>query len=142
MRGTRPIAAALVVLIASVVTGCGSSGGKSPASTATTSATSSTPASSSTPTSPSPPTGSTSGHVSRTARVASPAYYRFSLAVTNSTAPYLNSSQASFAAHCIQQRFLAAGFKTQADVERATHTDGQKVRDILTTCFLKGRYHH
>jgi hypothetical protein len=73
--------------------------------------------------------------------VASPAYYTFTLAVTHNTAPYLNASQAKLAAHCIQSRFLAAGFKTQADVEKATNTSGEKVRDILTTCFLKGRFH-
>ncbi len=29
----------------------------------------------------------------------------------------------------------ATVIKTQADVEKATHAHGQKVRDILTTCF-------
>jgi hypothetical protein len=77
--------------------------------------------------------------VSKSARVASSAYYNFALQVTNNSAPYLNANQAKFAAHCIQKRFLAAGFKTQADVAKAAH--GQKVRGILTTCFLNGRFH-
>jgi site-specific recombinase XerC len=77
--------------------------------------------------------------VAKSARIASPAYYNFALAVTNNTASYLSATQAKFAARCIQKRFLAAGYKTQADVEKAAHS--QKVRDILTTCFLKGRDH-
>jgi hypothetical protein len=140
------MAAAVALSTVVAVAGCGGSGkntgstGNSAAASGTTTA-SSTPTTSSTPPTSSSPAASNSGHVSKSARVASSAYYAFTLAVTHNTAPYLNASQARFAAHCIQKRFLASGFKTQADVEKATHTSGQKVRDILSTCFLNGRYH-
>lgn len=137
MQATRPMAAAIVISIAFAVVGCGSSSTKSKASTAT------TPAASSTPTTSSTSSTSDAGHISSSARVDSPAFYNFALQVTDNTAPYLSASQAKFAAHCIQNGFLAAGFKTQADVEKATKSQShsQKVREILTTCFLKGRSH-
>jgi hypothetical protein len=127
MQATRPILAAVVISTAVAVAGCGSSSNKTKTSTATTPATSSTP------------TNSNAGQVPKSARIASPAYYNFALQVTTTSAPYLNASQAKFAAHCIQNRFLSAGFKTQADVERAANS--QKLRDISTTCFLKAQSH-
>jgi hypothetical protein len=137
MRATWPTVAAVVVSIAVAVGGCGGSSSKTKTSTAATSAASSTSTTSSTPTT------SNAGHISKSTRVASRAFYAFALQVTNNSAPYLSPSQAKFATHCIQNRFLAAGFNTQADVEKATHsqTHSQKVRDILTTCFLNGRNH-
>lgn len=137
MQATWPTAAAAVVSIAVAVAGCGGSSSKTQTSAATTSAASSTPTTVSTPTT------SNAGHISKSARVASPAFYAFALQVTNNSAPYLSASQAKFAAHCIQNRFLAAGFKTQANVEKATNgqSHSQRVRDILTTCFLNGRSH-
>ena len=70
-------------------------------------------------------------------------FYDFAVQVANTSAPYLSASQANFAAHCIQHRFLAAGFKTEGDVQKATHSQAhsQKVREMLTTCLLNGRYH-
>lgn len=136
MQMTRPMVAAAVVSVAVAVMGCGGSSSNTKASTVATPASSSTPTTSATPSTPS---GSNAGQVAKTARVASPAYYDFALQVTNNTASYLSPNQARFAAHCIQNRFLASGFKTQGDVEKAAH--GAKVRDILTTCFLKGRDH-
>jgi hypothetical protein len=135
--GAWPTAAAVVVSIAVAVGGCGGSSSTTNSSTAAPSAASSTSTTQSTPTT------SNAGHISQSARVASPAFYAFALQVTDNTASYLSPSQAKFAAHCIQNRFLTAGFKTQADVEKATHsqTHAQRVREILTTCFLNGRSH-
>lgn len=144
MQGTREtVAAAAVVSIALALAGCGSSSSNTKASTASTPAASTSPPTSSTPTTSSTPSSSSAGHLSKSARVASPAFYDFAVQVANTSAPYLSASQASFAAHCIQSRFRAAGFKTEGDVQKATHSQShsQKVRDILTTCFLKGRYH-
>ena len=143
MQGTRQlVAAAATVSVALVLAACGSSSSNTKASTASTPASSTAPTTSSTPTTASTPTTS-SGHISKSVRVASPAFYGFAVQVANTSAPYLSPSQATFAAHCIQQRFQAAGFKTEGDVQKATQSqaNSQKVRDILTTCFLKGRDH-
>lgn len=135
MRASWPTMAGLVLSIAVAAGGCGGSSSKT--------TTAGTSAASSTPTTVSTPTTSNTGHISKSVRVASPAFYAFALQVTNNTASYLSPSQAKFAAHCIQNRFLAAGFNTQADVEKATQsqTHSQRVRAILTTCFLNGRNH-
>jgi hypothetical protein len=137
MQATSPILAAVAISIAVAVGGCGGSSSKTKTSTAT------TPDASSTPTTLSTPTTSDASHISKSVRVTSPAFYDFAVQVTDGSAPYLSASQAKFAAHCIQNRFLAAGFKTEADVQSATHsqTHSQEVRDILTNCFLNGRYH-
>ena len=144
MQGSREIVAvAAVISIALVLAGCGGSSTNTKASTASTPAASTTPNTSSTPTTSTTPSSSSAGHLSKSARVGSPAFYDFAVQVANTSAPYLSASQATFAAHCIQSRFQAAGFRTEGDVQKATYSQshGQKVRDILTTCFLKGRYH-
>jgi hypothetical protein len=137
-RGTQATKSILAVVIAAAVSlaGCGGSGKKTTSSNATTPAASSTPT---TPTTSSTPTTSGSTQVPKSERIDSPAYYNFALQVTNSSAPYLNTKQANFAAHCIQHRFLAAGMKTQGDVEKPSNAD--KLRSITTTCFLNAHYH-
>ena len=139
MRTTTPAVVVAVVSIAIGVAGCGGSGNKGSGSTSPSPAASSMQTTAATPTTSGTPTTSNAGHVAKSAQIASSAYYNFALEVTNNTASYLSATQAKFAAHCIQNQFLAAGYKTQADVEKAAN--GQKVHEILTTCFLKGRYH-
>lgn len=139
VQTNTPFVAVAVVSIAVAVAGCGGSSNKGSGSTSPTPAASSTQTTSGTPTTSATPTTSNAGHVAKSARIASPAYYNFALAVTNNTVSYLSATQAKFAAHCIQNRFLAAGYKTQADIEKAAND--QKVHEVLTTCFLKGRYH-
>jgi hypothetical protein len=134
-HATKPVLA-VVIATAVAVSGCGGSSKRTTSSQVSTPAASSTPI---TPTTSSTPTPSNSSTAPKSERVDSPAYYNFALQVTNSSAPYLNTNQANFAANCIQHRFLAAGMKTQADVEKPSN--GDKLRSITTTCFLNAHYH-
>jgi len=119
--------ALLLSVSAVAATGCGSSTSTTKAHTA------GPPASSSTP------TGSNSSQLPKSTPIASPAFYNFALQVASSSAPQLNASQRVFAAHCFQKRFLAAGFKTQGDLEKGANTD--KERGITVACILKAQNH-
>ena len=122
----RQVALVLSVAAAAVA-GCGSS------SSTTTTSTASTPASSSTPTTfELDPTGEVDAYRSA-------AFYDFALRVATNSAPQLNARQSGFAAHCFQKGFLAAGFKTQGDLELATN--GDKERGITVACILKAQRH-
>lgn len=118
----RRIGLALLGVVAAAVAGCGSSSTKTKASTAATSASSSTP-------------NSNSSQLPKATPIASPAFYNFALQVATSSAPQLNASQAASAAQCFQKGFLAAGFKTQEDLER--DSNGAKARSVTETCILK-----
>ncbi len=117
--------ALLLAVAAGAVAGCGSSSSKTETPTA------STPASSTTPTSSSP------SQLPKSTPIASPTFYNFALQVANSSAPQLTASQRVFAAHCFQKRFLAARFKTQADLEQGANSD--KERGITVACIAKAQ---
>jgi hypothetical protein len=117
--------ALLLSVSAVAATGCGSS------SSTTKTPTAGSPASSSTPTG--------SSQLPKSTPIASPAFYNFALQVASSSAPQLNASQRVFAAHCFQKRFLAAGFKTQGNLEQGGNTD--KERGITVACILKAQNH-
>jgi hypothetical protein len=126
MRTSHRCQIALVSSVAAAaVAGCGSSSSKTSTST--------TQASSSAPTSSNP------GQLPTTTPIASPAFYNFALQVATSSAPQLSASQAEFAAHCFQKGFLAAGFKTQGDLEHGAN--GDKERGITVTCISKAESH-
>ena len=119
---------ALVLSVAAAaVAGCGSASSKTNTPTSTTRASSSAP------------TSSNPGRLPKSTPIASPAFYNFALQVATNSAPQLNASQAEFAAHCFQKGFLAAGFKTQGDLEQGTNTD--KERGITVTCISKAESH-
>ena len=122
----RQVALVLSVAAAAVA-GCGSS------SSTTTTSTASAPASSSTPTT------SNSTQLAKSTPISSAAFYDFALRVATNSAPQLNARQSGFAAHCFQKGFLAAGFKTQGDLELATN--GDKERGITVACILKAQRH-
>ena len=119
--------ATVLSVAAAAVGGCGGS-----SSTATTPAARTT-ASSSTPTS------SNSSQLPKSTPIASPAFYNFALQVATNSAPQLNASQAQVAAHCFQKGFLAAGFKTQGDLEKGANEE--KERSITVACILKAESH-
>jgi hypothetical protein len=114
-------------LAAAAVAGCGSTSSTAKTSTAT------TPASSSTPTT------SNSSHLPKSAPIDSPAFYSFALQVATNSAPQLSASQSKVAAQCFQKRFLAAGFKTQGDLEKPAN--GEKERGITVRCIAKAESH-
>jgi len=114
-------------IAAAALGGCGSS-----SSTATTS-TATTPAASSTPTT------SNSSQLPKSTPIASPAFYNFALLVATNSAPQLSASQTKVAAQCFQKRFLAAGFKTQGDLEKASN--GEKERGITVKCIVTAEGH-
>jgi hypothetical protein len=119
---------ALVLSVAAVaVAACGSSSSTAKTSTAA------TPASSSTPTS------SNSSQLPKSTPIASPAFYNFALQVATNSAPQLSASQTKVAAECFQKGFLAAGFKTQRDLEKGSN--GEKERGITVRCILKAQSH-
>ncbi len=119
--------ALLLSVAAGAVAGCGSSSTTTSTPTATTAASSSTPAS------------SNPSKLAKSTPIASPSFYNFALQVANSSAPQLTASQRVFAAHCFQQRFLAARFKTQGDLEQGANSD--KERGITVACILKAQSH-
>jgi hypothetical protein len=119
--------ALVVSVVAAAVAGCGGANSNTQTPTAT------TPASSGTSTSSNP------SQLPKSIHIASPAFFNFAHQVATSSAPQLNASQAEFAAHCFQTRFLAAGFKTQGDLEKSSN--GDKERGITTTCILKAQSH-
>ena len=128
MSTSRRCRIALVLSVAAAaVAGCGSSTSTSKTPTAT------SPASSSTATS------SNSSQLAKSTPIASPAFYSFALQVATNSAPQLNASQTKAAAHCFQKGFLAAGFRTQGDLEKGTN--GDKERAITVRCILKAQSH-
>ncbi len=128
MRTSRRCQIALVLSVAAAaVAGCGSSSSKTKTATTTTRASSSVQAS------------SNSSQLPKSTPIASPAFYNFALQVGTSNAPELNASQAEFAAHCFQKGFLAAGFKTEGDLQQGANSD--KERGITVTCIAKAARH-
>jgi hypothetical protein len=123
---TRQMALVLIIAAAAVA-GCGGSSGKTKTSAVT------TPASSSTPTSANP------SQLPKSTPIASPAFYSFALQVATTSAPQLNASQAGSAAHCFQEKFLAAGFKSQGDLEKGAN--GAKERSITLACIFEAERH-
>ncbi len=119
--------ALVLSLAAGAVAGCGSSSSMTRTPAATTQASSSTP------------TSSNSSQLPKSAGIASPIFYNFALQVATSSAPQLTAGQRVFAAHCFQKRFLAAGFKTQGDLEQGANSD--KERGITVACILKAQSH-
>jgi hypothetical protein len=114
-------------IAAAAAGGCGSSSSTANTSTAT------TPASSNTP------TNSSSSQLPKSTPIASPAFYSFALQIATSSAPQLSASQTKVAARCFQKAFLAAGFKTQGDLEKGSN--GEKERGITVRCILKAQSH-
>lgn len=125
-------------------TGCGGSSSSSSSSasssqpaatTAATTSSASTPASASTP-----GTSSTRGAINpnavpKSAAIGSGAYFN---ALVQAFSRRLPSSQAQFAAHCIQSGLQGAGFKTQGEAEgRNTN----KALSIVIPCLQQARSH-
>jgi hypothetical protein len=74
-----------------------------------------------------------------TTPAASSTFYNFALLVATNSAPQLSASQTKVAAQCFQKRFLAAGFKTQGDLEKASN--GEKERGITVKCIVTAEGH-
>ncbi len=119
---------ALVLNVAAAaVAGCGSSSSETKTATATTRASSSVQ------------TSSNPSQLPKSTPIASPAFYNFALQVATSSAPQLNASQAEFAAHCFQKGFLAAGFKTEGDLQQGVN--GDKEHGITVMCIANAESH-
>jgi hypothetical protein len=119
---------ALVLTVArAAMAGCGSSSSPATTSAASTSASSSAA------------TTSNPSQLAKSTPIASAAFSNFALQVATTSAPQLSASQAKVAARCFQKEFLAAGFKTQADLEKPSN--GEKERGITVNCILKAQNH-
>ncbi|MFL5824460.1 MAG: hypothetical protein ACJ764_13585 [Solirubrobacteraceae bacterium] len=83
------------------------------------------------------PTSFNPRHIPKSAPIASTAYYN-TLVKAFSASGAMTSSQATFAAHCIQNGLVAAGFKTQGQSEGA---NAPKALAIAGKCVQQARGH-